>query len=148
MELKVSLSLSLSPLISLLSLSLHFYLSSFFISSSLSLFISLHPFSLLCSPPLCCCCAFVLCVGVGLLVLLFGWLVLLCRCGRLWNDRLFHLESWNTSQSLVAECTDKTGHYNVSGKEARNRQNCGTTGQRGMVLVRVIREHPPRPQLT
>ena len=29
--------------------------------------------------------------------------------------------------------------------EARNRQNCGTTGQRGMVLVRVIREHPSDP---
>ena len=45
-----------------------------------------------------------------------------------------------TSQSRVAECTDKTGHHNVSGREARNRQNCGTTGQCGMVFVRVIRE--------
>ena len=32
------------------------------------------------------------------------------------------------------------------GKQGTDK-NCGTTGQRGMVLVRVIREHP-RPQLT
>ena len=50
------------------------------------------------------------------------------------------IDSKNTSQSRVAECTDKTGHHDVSGREARNTQNCGTTGQRGMVLVRVIRE--------
>ena len=33
-------------------------------------------------------------------------------------------------------------------QEEQPRQNCGTTGQRDTVLVRVICEHPPRPQLT
>ena len=41
-------------------------------------------------------------------------------------------------ESLSAQT--KTGHHNVFGREAKNRQNCGTTGHRGMVLVRVIRE--------
>ena len=50
-------------------------------------------------------------------------------------------------ESLSAQT--KTGHHNVSGKEAKNRQNCGTNGQRGMMLARVIREHPfPRAQRT
>ena len=75
----------LSSLFSFLSLfvfiSLHFY-----ISSSLSQFISLDLFTLLLCVVavmlLCvCCCAFVMCVLVGWLVLWFGWLVLVCRCG-------------------------------------------------------------------